>query len=330
MLPLIGMVLAILTAAPPHGDPLSQAGALWESCAKEDADACYRLACLETVRITDDARLASATATFEAGCAAKDMAACFALGMYLDDDGGLPIDGKRAFELFTAACDSGFAPACLRASILYRVSVPSSEPDAPQRASALLLKACDAGLPEACHDLAQAGVVGAAIPVDDATAAKLLDRGCAQGSFQACRRIAERLLPEPPFACDQCTRPDAIERGDEPCIACEIAACRKVNCCPTCEGRLRFMCCAEEFDAPLPYPLKTAVMEPKEAARARAKALAVLTPAVKRLDALCDDGLVTACRDLGDLFSDRRLPFFDQERATVYHDRAAPRQGVEQ
>ncbi len=323
MVSILSLALVFIAAATPMTEPLDEAGALWARCAKADPDACYRLSALRTVRIADPAVRAAKTANYEAACAQKDPAACFALGMILDDDGGLPVDGKRAFEVFGRACDAGFAPACVRVSIFYRVSVPASEPDAPQRASALLRRACDAGLPEACHDLARAGVVGGAVPVDDATAATLLERGCALGSFNACLRMAEALLPEPPFACDQC-QPDAVARGDDRCIDCELAVCRKEHCCATCDGRRSYACCGEEFDVPLPYPLTTPVQDPKQVARARAQAVALLAPAVRRLTALCDGGFTPACRDLAELFGAPRLPYFDETKAASLRARSAP------
>jgi len=181
---------------------------------------------MKTVRIMDAKLRTEVTATYEAGCRAKDPTACFILGMYLDDDGGLPIDGKRAFELFTAACKAGFAPACLRESIFYRVSVPSSEPDT--------------------HD--------------------------------------------------------AAKRGDERCVACEMAICRKENCCPTCENRRTNSCCAGEFGEPLRFPPVTPTPDPQQVAHVRKDVRTALAPEIKRLKALCGDGFAPACRDLAHLF----------------------------
>ncbi len=309
MVPLLCLLVAVTLSPPPEPAPLSRVKQLWTSCAEGDASACYQVGGLRTVRIVDEVERSAATSLYEKECSAGEMTACFALAMHLDDDGGLPIDGKRAFELFMTACDAGFPPACQRASVFYRVSVPSSEPDAPERASALLAKACDAGLPSACYDLAQAGAVGGAKPVDSVTEAKLLEKGCASGSFDACMLIAKRLLPAPPFACDQC-EPNAVDRGDARCIDCEVAACRREHCCPTCEGRKSYACCCEEFDVPLPCPLKTPASDPSRLAQARAAAKQVLATPVKRLRSLCqNDGLAAACRDLEHLFADPLLPY---------------------
>jgi len=313
MMSVVCLLVAVLLTPPPEPTLLFKAKDLWTECSKGDAAACYRFGTLRTVRIRDTKERATATAEVEKECAAGEPAACYILAMHLDDDGGLPIDGKRAFELFTAACEAGFPPACDRASIFYRVSVPMEEADAPRKASALLAKACDAGLPSACYDLAQAGAVGGAEPVDDATAAKLLDKGCVRGSFDACLLIARRLLPPPPFACDQC-EPNPVERGDERCIECELAACRKKHCCPTCEGRSSYACCGEEFDKPLAYPLRTTPFDPKKRAAASAKAKKVLDPMVKLLRRLCKEGLNAACRDLDRLFADPLLPFHGEKR----------------
>jgi TPR repeat protein len=314
MNPILGVVFVLLAGTPPTTDLLSQAGVLWERCAAADPDACYKLDSLRTVRIADPEARVAATQVHEAACAAGTPAACFALGMHLDDDGGIPIDGERAFKLFSAACEAGFAPACQRTSVFYRVSVPSFEPGAKAKASALLRKACGAGLPGACVDLAEAGRVGGAVPVDDDTAAELLAKGCASGSFRGCVAAAERLLPEPPFACDQC-EPNAIERGDERCINCELAQCRKEHCCPTCEGRDSYACCCEEFDASLPYPLTTPVVPPAVLETRRRAALEVLKPAVERLEVLCSGGFEQACRDLSRLYSNARLPLHDETKA---------------
>ena len=313
MVPMILLLLATTLSPPPDPAPLSRAGELWSGCATGDAGSCYRLGTPRTIRIVDAQKRAVATAPYEKACATGENAACFALAMHLDDDGGLPVDGQRAFELFVAACDAGFPPACQRASIFYRVSVPSSEPDAPEKASALLDKACAAGLPSACYDLAQAGAVGGAKPVDDATAERLLDKGCSGGSFDACLLMAKRLLPPPPFACDQC-QPNASERGDEPCVECELAACRREHCCPTCEGRTSYACCCEEFDVALPYPLKTPPADAKQLAAARTAAKKVLAASVARLRSLCEEGLPAACRDLDHLFADPLLPYHGETR----------------
>ena len=313
MVPLICLMLVVSSFPPPEPDPLSQAGELWSACAKGSPDACYKLGKLRTRRIVDADARATATAPYEKACLSGDSTACYVLAMHLDDDGGLPLDGKRAFELFTTSCESGFAPACERASVFYRVSVPSQEPDAPKTAASLLARACDAGLAHACYDLAQAGSVGGVEPVDEATESKLLERGCTLGSFAACLEIARRFLPEPPFACDQC-EPNAIERGDERCITCELAACRRLHCCPTCKDRNSYACCCEEFDAPLPYPLKTPPVDPKKLAVNQAGAKAILATSVRRLRALCKDGFTAACKDLDDLFSIPRLPYFGRTR----------------
>jgi hypothetical protein len=314
MLPVLALLLAFGLTPPPNPGLLTQVGELWSQCASGDKAACYTLGTLRTVRIADSDERSVATAAFEKKCRAGASDSCFALAMHLDDDGGLPVDGKRAFELFLAACESGFAPACQRASVFYRVSVPASEPDAPKTASKLLAKACDAGYPSACYDLAQAGAVGGAEPVDKATEANLLERGCKLGSFDACLLMADRILPSPPFACDQC-EPNPVERGDTRCIDCETAACRKEHCCPTCEGRNSYACCCEEFDVPLPYPLKTPPVAPGKLTRDRAKAHALLSPSVKRLRGLCKEGLAPACRDLDGLFANKRLPFKGERRS---------------
>lgn len=309
---LLVATLLMLPAAPPDSERLAEAGALWESCQKKDPDACYRLGALGTVRIQDATARSKATAAFEAACDGGDAAACFALGMHLDDDGGLPVDGKRAFELFGQACDAGFAPACSRVSVFYRVSVPSGEPDAPKTASALLRKACDAGFPEACHDLAQAGVVGGAVAPSEGEIPRLLERGCALGSFNACLGLKERLLPAPPFACDQC-EPNPVERGDAWCIDCELAICRQEHCCPTCAVRDSYACCGEEFDAPLPHPLKTPIPDPAAVAKGTAAVRALLSPWVPRLKAVCAVGVPAACRDLEQLRAIKGLPLRDPE-----------------
>jgi TPR repeat protein len=195
MVSLVCLLIASSVSLPPEPGALFRVKELWAECSKGNESSCYRLSTLRTVRIVDGKQRVAATSPLEKDCSSGEPSACYVLAMHFDDDGGLPVDGKRAFELYSAACEAGFPPACHRTSVFYRVSVPSQEPDAPRKASALLAGACEAGLPAACFDLAQAGAVGGAEPVDDAIAARLLEKGCAGGSFDACLLIAKRLLP---------------------------------------------------------------------------------------------------------------------------------------
>lgn len=185
---MLSLSLGLLALAPPppsgHAevaaqvDALKGAGALWTGCKAHDDDACYTLSRLRTVRVPEEQR--ALTQPLEAGCGRGEGAACFALAMTLDDDGGAPPDGKRAFELFGTACRAGFVPACAREAVFYVVSVPSRQPDAKTRASELLSNACDAGLTSACADrVALLGVEARAV------AAPLL-AGCAQGLPLSC------------------------------------------------------------------------------------------------------------------------------------------------
>jgi len=327
--------------AGPHPDRAAAKDRYEDACLAGDPAGCYHFGRHErTRRIRDAAAHARATAPLGEACDRGDLRACHRLGLLLDDDSGMPLDGRGAFDAFETACDGGHAPSCGRLATLYRVGPPSSDPGASAKALDLYGRACDAGFPGPCR--AAAVMLG-----DDPARAKALEeRACRLGDTGACTGLARAAWPEVPFACDRCPEGQAVgdplparvggplersgrmaaseARGgecpgtcapgegrggalplvtDDRCVECRIAACRREHCCETCPGRDTVACCAD-VDLPVAdHPLVTPKPDPAAVARAEAEARRVVAPLLPILREGCDAGVGRACADLGRVLS---------------------------
>ena len=240
---------------------------------------------------------------FTEACDQGDPYFCFRLAMLYDDDGGLPVDGKAAFELYSSACEAGYFYSCARAAVFYEVSVPSKEPGARHKAALLYLKACKAGFAGPCLS-ASLLVPEKSEKNDKKSRSELRELACQRGSVQACLLLAREVLPDPVFYCDSCSD----DSMDPRCSECEIARCCKKNCCPECIGK-NYACC--EFCKPLAYPETKPVLDPDRDKKFRQEALTFLEPAVEMLGEACELGYGRACAKLGDLYEENDLPLFD-------------------
>ena len=178
-----------MEAAQQDGREADARDAFERACLAGHAAGCYHFEGLIKTRklhAPDDFKTASSP--LEGRCLRGDPRACFDLALLLDDDGGRPIDGRRALVLYNAACDGGYDYACTR--------VGSSHPDAPQRAHAAFLEACDAGYGDPCLQAARVLAATPSLEAPPGEVERLEALGCARGSVPACRDRALALLKE--------------------------------------------------------------------------------------------------------------------------------------
>jgi hypothetical protein len=293
-------------------DPRAAEEAYERACLAGDGAGCWHFEILQrTRRITDATKRAEALAPFEDACAKDDMRGCYRVGMLLDDDGGMAIDGARAFEMFERACAGGYAYACVRAGTLWIVGPPAQKPEAKATVVARATMACDAGFPDGCEMLARA--------TDDANErARLEAKSCERGGISSCLQLARDAIPKPAFACDQCP----AEGGPAQCFECSIAKCRRESCCPTCAARDRSACCADEGGPNIEHPLRTTPVDPSLLAPGEARARELLARVRGWLEPSCDRGHHLACVQLANILDDDELPDRDPSRARVLLQRA--------
>ncbi len=281
------------------------------ACLAKDPAGCFHFELLQrTRRILDETKRNEIAAPFEAACEKGDMRGCYRVGMLLDDDGGLALDGKRAFELFERACAGGYAYACMRAATLWLVGPPSQEPEAKATVVARTTVACEAGFPGGC-------ALAASVAATDAAREKLHARTCELGGIRECIDLARAAIPQPAFACDQCP-PD---EGSESCFDCKVMQCRRESCCPTCPDRDRSACCADEGPVK-DHPLVTTPVDPQVRERGHARALEILAPTRDVLERSCERGHPRACVELARILDDAELPTPNPARARALFERA--------
>jgi TPR repeat protein len=281
------------------------------ACLADDPAGCFHFELLQrTRRILDQDKRAAIAAPFEAACDKGDMRGCYRVGMLLDDDGGLALDGARAFELFERACAGGYAYACMRAATLWLVGPPSQKPESKATVVARATLTCDAGFPGGCTLLAS-------VVEDDAARERLHARSCELGGVRDCVDLARTAIPQPAFACDQCP----ADGGPEQCFDCRIMQCRRESCCPTCADRDRSACCADEGSV-TEHPLVTTAVDPQLRARGEARATEVLAGPRDFLERSCERAHPRACVELARILDDDALPSPDPVRARTLFERA--------
>lgn len=281
------------------------------ACLAKDPAGCFHFELLQrTRRILDVHKRDVIAAPFEAACEKGDMRGCYRVGMLLDDDGGLAIDGGRAFDLFERACAGGYAYACMRAATLWIVGPPSQQPESKTTALARTTTACDAGFPHACS-------LAASVLDDDDARARMYARSCELGGVRDCLDLARAAIPQPAFACDQCP----VDGGPEQCFDCRVMQCRRESCCPTCADRDRAACCAD--DGPVAeHPLVTTAVDPREHERGEARANEILARTRDFLERSCERAHPRACVELARILDDDTLPTPDPARARSLFERA--------
>lgn len=116
------------------------------------------------------------------------LAACADLGaMYYDDRYGVKHDYQKALELFTLACDGGYAEACRGVGDSYYNGNGVSEDLA--KAAEYYKKACDGGNARACFDIGTMYDDGEGVSKSSAKAAEYYKKGCDGGYAMACNNI---------------------------------------------------------------------------------------------------------------------------------------------
>ncbi len=267
-----------------------------------DARACYHFeGMMRTGGARRDRPLPPRAVVLDRECQGGDHRSCFQLGLLLDDDGGMPRDGARAFALFEQACEAGYRYACFRSAIYYRVSVPSQRPDAAERVVERLGRACKAGFARPCTMLAEALRDQGG---DGKLAADAAGLGCARGDLAGCRQLAVAALPTRPFACDQCEGESDMHGG---CLDCRLWADYERLCCDSCPDRDTSAACAD-IELTKRHPKVSREVEPAAVATAERQIRALLNPWLQRLGESCKAGHGQACFDLGLLAADARFP----------------------
>ncbi len=94
----------------------------------------------------------------------------------------------RAVELYTHACDVGFARACVMLGTLYWQGrgVPAAD---PAKAYSLYMRGCEAGDMAGCFSAAICHRTGTCAEKNDAKATELLRRACDGGDSRACANL---------------------------------------------------------------------------------------------------------------------------------------------
>jgi TPR repeat protein len=277
-------------------------------CREANARACYHFEQAERTTGMKGTPRPAHTDELERMCDAGDMAVCYELALTLDDDGGLPKDAERAFELSRRACDGGYVFACSRVATFYLVSVPSQEPGAGTIALRHAWRACEAGLGDACH---LATLVDgkhrrpAGVPNRD----ELYELACRRGSLSSCKYLSEQAEPTRPFACDQCG--DVV---DMRCSDCEMTTLIEKHCCDTCPERMTSAACAD-IDLVKTYPRTSTPMAAGVLAAARERQRKLLEPVVAWLTPSCKTGHIGACFDLALLLRNSKSPLHDAKRS---------------
>jgi len=100
-----------------------------------------------------------------------------------------PLPDMNILQLFTRACDQGFAAGCGSMGDVYFQGKEIAKDQA--RATTIWQDACDRGHATSCLNLGVMNHMGDGVPKDDARSATYLARGCELGLSRACQLAAE-------------------------------------------------------------------------------------------------------------------------------------------
>ncbi len=121
------------------------------------------------------------------------LAACADLGaMYYDDRYGVKHDYQKALELFTLACDGGYAEACRGVGHSYYNGNGVSEDLA--KAAEYYKKGCDGGYAMACNNIGVMYDEGEGVSEDPDKAVEYLKKACDGGKWVGCRNLVSYYL----------------------------------------------------------------------------------------------------------------------------------------
>lgn len=214
-----------------------------------------------------------------------------------------------------AACDRGDARACTQLGTMHLLGDPFVPPDrSPERAGALLVRACELGHAEGCAQAAMhfSGILGG--PRDEARAADLLRQAeqsgqaaCARGDARSCWDIA----PHPNAASDPAApvRPEHLDLWRRACAAgladaCTARAFSLQTSAPELAARLAARALAlheAACDRGDPWACVTAALRHQEAGRSD-RAAALWKQRLARLEQQCAAGLGAACIGLSQIY----------------------------
>jgi TPR repeat protein len=102
-----------------------------------------------------EAQAARAFGYLETGCKLNDAASCAGLAAALDFGRGVAKDKRRAFASYQRACGRGDQNACNAVAMTHALGVEGVAKRDPAKGVALLERACAAGAPAACLNLAE-------------------------------------------------------------------------------------------------------------------------------------------------------------------------------
>jgi TPR repeat protein len=91
----------------------------------------------------------------ETGCSLGDGASCAGMAAALDFGRGIGKDKRRAFATYQRACGRGDQGACTAVAMSHALGLDGVAKRDPSMAAALLERACTAGAPAACLNLAE-------------------------------------------------------------------------------------------------------------------------------------------------------------------------------
>lgn len=104
--------------------------------------------------------------------------------------GDWPIPETTEFQLYTRACNEGWASGCDRLAVFYFRGIGGIAVD-KQRSASLLQRACDGGIARSCANLGLMYKNGDGVPKDTVKALEYLNKSCDLGSESACRWLAD-------------------------------------------------------------------------------------------------------------------------------------------
>jgi hypothetical protein len=158
---------------------------------------------------------------YSAACESGTAPACAALGDFFSDGKVVPVDLVRAAPLLERACTLGEGEACRRFATLLRASSTQAEADylgRRQRAVALDERGCSLGNGESCFALAD--VLSQGNASSRARAAGVYQESCRLGVAEACHRLARIQNGDARLFLKACARADFPECEDlNPLIA---------------------------------------------------------------------------------------------------------------
>jgi TPR repeat protein len=102
-----------------------------------------------------DADAARAFGYLEMGCKLNDAASCAGVAAALDFGRGVAKDKRRAFAAYQRACARGDQNACNAVAMTHALGVEGVARRDPAKGLALLRRACEAGSPAACLNVAE-------------------------------------------------------------------------------------------------------------------------------------------------------------------------------